>query len=186
MNIETDRRTQLIDLLRYPAIVASVPDRPALFIQRYFEQTFGRGVVRNPSLARTVEALMEGWGDGGMLFAEIDGFGGIGGTFDLLRDLRQTVPDVPVVILTQDVSGHDLTAERLPICDATLHQPFCEAALGDGIAAALRNNRLWRRRVTRRAFMDEIHWLAPSRQNPRLAAPEPCSGEAIYASSGWI
>jgi hypothetical protein len=54
-------------------------------------------------------------------------------------DLRRAAPQLPIVILSSQVSCHDFSRERQAICDATLRRPLSRSAFFLGVSAAQSN-----------------------------------------------
>lgn len=103
------------------------------------------------------------------IIVDVDSSGGIGASFDRLRNIREYVSELPVILVSAEVKRDDLTRERLPICDVTLRKPVSEASLLVGIRTAQFNCIVWRKRVSRR----DITSHAMSAQS--LPAPEPAT-----------
>jgi hypothetical protein len=85
--------------------------------------------------------------DWGMLVLCIDDFDGLGQIFNKLRYFRDKRPHVPVILTSFGFRSHDLTEERLAICDLSLKFPVDLAALDDVFEAMWHNNRAWVQRV---------------------------------------
>ncbi|MBL4918783.1 hypothetical protein [Szabonella alba] len=62
------------------------------------------------------------------------------GTVDFCMRVRHATPRLPLLLLSSEVRGHDLTCERMMACDVTLKSPMQELALTEGIRAAYQNN----------------------------------------------
>lgn len=61
-------------------------------------------------------------------------------TIDYCFRLRAIAPEMPILLLSSEVRGHDLTAERMAICDATLRMPVARLPFFEGVDAAVRNS----------------------------------------------
>lgn len=87
-----------------------------------------------------------------LMIVEIDGFGGIFGVFDKLLSLRQERPGLPVILASKRLREHDLSTERLPICDVSVALPTDAAELHLALLRANVNNFAWQ---MRRASLQE-------------------------------
>lgn len=81
-----------------------------------------------------------------LLFIEIEGFGGISAVLDKLRILRLERPDLPVVMASTRMRAHDLSVERLSICDVSLALPADAADVNVALQKARVNNFAWQMR----------------------------------------
>ncbi len=78
---------------------------------------------------------------------DIDSFGGIVDVYDRLRDLRDRMPSLPVILVTRETSTNDFGTHRLAITDVTLRKPLSVTMLEIGILeAAITNNLIWQSR----------------------------------------
>lgn len=77
---------------------------------------------------------------------DLDAMGGIGAAFDTLRGIRETFPDIQVLLVSGTSTRNEFGRHRLPICDVTLAEHFDENDLALGLIAASRNNAEWVRR----------------------------------------
>lgn len=80
------------------------------------------------------------------MMVDLDRFGGIDETCDGLRHLRETVPQLPVILLSRRMRVNDYSTERLPICDVSLRLPLSPAALELALMDAIHNNLIWQGR----------------------------------------
>lgn len=78
----------------------------------------------------------------------IDDFGSVSAIFDLVYSFRQRCPQVPVIIASATFSRDDLSAERLPLCDASVRMPCTDGRFATALALAVRNNASWQKRVS--------------------------------------
>lgn len=74
-----------------------------------------------------------------LCFVDSDAMGDLEDTVDLCLRLRNCAPAVHLILISSEVRGHDLTAERAAICDATLKSPLTERAIDAGVSAASNN-----------------------------------------------
>ncbi|WP_299599054.1 hypothetical protein [uncultured Tateyamaria sp.] len=74
-----------------------------------------------------------------LCFVDSDAMGDLEDTVDLCLRLRNCAPEVHLILISSEVRGHDLTAERAAICDATLKSPLTERAIDAGVSAASNN-----------------------------------------------
>ena len=74
-----------------------------------------------------------------LCFVDADSMGDIEDTIDFCLRLRNGAPAVQLILVSSAVRGHDLTAERSAICDATLKPPLTERVINAGVIAATGN-----------------------------------------------
>ena len=106
----------------------------------------GRDVALCPDLRRfnnLVGSPSRAWS---LLFIEIEGFGGITSVLEKLRILRLERPDLPVVMASTRMRVHDLSVERLPVCDVSLALPADAADVNVALQKARVNNFAWQMR----------------------------------------
>lgn len=77
---------------------------------------------------------------------DLEVMGGIGAAFDTLRGIRETFPEIQVLLVSSASARNEFGRHRLPICDITLAKHFDENDLALGLIAASRNNAEWCRR----------------------------------------
>jgi len=112
-----------------------------------FLQGVGLDVVACTSLRSTLaraHGQPMGWST--MILA-IDGFGGPRLVAEGLMSLRRKIPQLPVILISEEVQFHDFSAERAALCDVTLRAPLSAPALELGLAEAGANNLIWQARV---------------------------------------
>ncbi len=73
-------------------------------------------------------------------FVDADLMGDLEETISFCLQLRNFDPSVKIIMVSSQVRGHDLTAERAAICDATLKSPLTIAAVNEGVSAAKTNS----------------------------------------------
>jgi len=61
-------------------------------------------------------------------------------TVDFCMQVRRAIPTLPLILLSSEVRGHDLTCERMAACDVTLKTPVQAKMLTQGVEAAYANN----------------------------------------------
>lgn len=82
------------------------------------------------------------------LIVQIDYFGGIWEVFDELRRIRNTLSELPVILVSYDFAQDDFRCERLALCDASLRAPVSLASLEFGLTEAANvNNPAWQARM---------------------------------------
>ncbi len=106
-----------------------------------------------------------------LLIIEIEGFGGITAVISKLMMLREEHPDLPIILASTRMSAHDFSAERLPICDASLALPCTAADLHVATLNAVNNNLIWQKRLEE---LDGLPDAEPSAAMPP-ASPETSS-----------
>lgn len=72
-------------------------------------------------------------------------YGDIEATIDIAVQIRNSAPSLPIILVSSEVAGDDLTAERMMACDATLKAPFSAERLENALLAAHANNTHYRR-----------------------------------------
>lgn len=83
----------------------------------------------------------------GLVVLCLDDFDGLGPIYNKLRYFRDERPHVPVILTSFDFKYHDLSQERLSICDLSIRLPIetdSEEAL---FRAAGQNNMIWMKRL---------------------------------------
>lgn len=88
----------------------------------------------------------------GMIIICIDDFEGMGPIFDKVRHLRDVHANAPILLTSFAFKSHDLTEERLAVCDVSIRFPLDEASLPAIFVSAWENNHKWRARIS------EIHF----------------------------
>lgn len=83
-----------------------------------------------------------------MLLVDLDDLGGIAAVVDDLVAIRAAVPDLPVLLFTQETEADDLSRLRLALCDATLKLPVSQTRLDLALCEAQQNNAAWQARQT--------------------------------------
>ena len=128
-----------------PALVFAV-DATALTFEIETLREKGRDVAVCQDLRQFSHLLgsprrgRQGWS---LVMVEIDGFGGIFNVIDKLLSLRQERPALPVILASKRLREHDLSTERLPICDVSIALPASAAELHLAVQRANRNNFAW-------------------------------------------
>ncbi|MCF2872021.1 hypothetical protein L0664_13175 [Octadecabacter sp. G9-8] len=74
-------------------------------------------------------------------FVDADFMGDLEDTVDYCLRLRNHAPNIPLILISSEVRGHDLTAERSAICDVTLKPPLTKAIIQNGLSTAYQNQR---------------------------------------------
>lgn len=83
------------------------------------------------------------------LLIDLDGLGGIAKRFDMLRRLRDEMPQIPVILFSREFLVDDLSAERMWICDASLRPTATFSTLELALLISEVNNQHWQTQVTR-------------------------------------
>jgi len=82
------------------------------------------------------------------LIVDVDHFGGIVFVLGELRRIRDTFPEIVIVLVSGDFSYDDFNCERLAICDVSLRSPVSLASLEFGLSEATNiNNPIWQERL---------------------------------------
>lgn len=79
------------------------------------------------------------------LVVDSDFIGDVEDAVDFCMRVRRAAPQLPLLLISSEVRGDDLTAERMMACDVTLKFPLNEAQFGRGLSAAKQNNAHFRR-----------------------------------------
>jgi hypothetical protein len=85
--------------------------------------------------------------DWGLIVICLDDFDGVGPIFNKLRYLRNNRSEVPLILTSFGFSSHDMTEERLQICDASIRFPIIDSCLDGIFLKVWQNNLAWRRRL---------------------------------------
>lgn len=83
---------------------------------------------------------------GVLLLVDLDTLGGVAAIAADLMRLREGRPDIAVVLLSEEVSGHDFGLERLALADVTLRLPCAFASFEFALTEAPINNAVWQER----------------------------------------
>ena len=83
---------------------------------------------------------------GVLLLVDLDTLGGVAALADDLMRLRQSRPDIAVVLMSEEVAGHDFGLERLALTDVTLRLPCSFASFEFALTEAPINNAVWQER----------------------------------------
>jgi hypothetical protein len=70
-------------------------------------------------------------------------FGSVSQTFNIMRSFRLRCPSVPFILASEELSGDDLTLERLPICDVSIKLPMDMSCFPEVVNRAETNNHIW-------------------------------------------
>jgi hypothetical protein len=105
----------------------------------------------------------------GIVVVCIDDFNGIGPIFDKLRYFRNERPHVPVIITSCCFSSHDVSCDRLAVCDSSLRIPLDASSLDAFIEVTGQNNRAWCRRLF---TLNVINLTNTTLQHPNLIEAE--------------
>lgn len=81
------------------------------------------------------------------VFICVDDFTSLSSIFNKLRMIRSIVPEVSLIIASQEFGKSDFSTERLPICDVSVKLPLDEQELDDIMICARRNNIAWNIRL---------------------------------------
>jgi hypothetical protein len=82
------------------------------------------------------------------LFIDLEAVGGIEDAYDSLRALRNSHPEIPVILVSSGFLTNDFSTERLAVCDVSLRGPVTFAALEFAMAQAETNNVCWQDRLS--------------------------------------
>jgi len=85
--------------------------------------------------------------DWGLVVLCLDDFGGLGPIYNKLRYFRDERPYVPVILTSFDFKSHDLSQERLSICDLSIRLPLETGREETLFQAAGQNNMMWMERL---------------------------------------
>lgn len=83
----------------------------------------------------------------GVVVLCLDDFDGLGPIYNKLRYFRDERPHVPVILTSFDFKYHDLSQERLSICDLSIRLPIETGSEEALFLAAGQNNMSWMRRL---------------------------------------
>ncbi|WP_126978651.1 hypothetical protein [Frigidibacter oleivorans] len=74
------------------------------------------------------------------LVVDADYMGDVTDTVDFCLRVRRAAPELPMVLISSEVRGDDLTCERMMACDVTLKLPLTQSKLQTGIRTAFQNH----------------------------------------------
>ncbi|MBZ4022394.1 hypothetical protein CKO11_07980 [Rhodobacter sp. TJ_12] len=84
---------------------------------------------------------------GALLIVDLDTLGGVATMAESLMRLREGRPDISIVLMSEEVAGHDFGLERLALADITLRLPCAFASFEFALAEAPINNAIWQERM---------------------------------------
>lgn len=84
-----------------------------------------------------------------VLMVDGDHLGDIEDTIDFCMRVRRACPSLPLILVSSEMRGDDLTCERMQACDVTLKVPVSQIRLEGAIQAARQNNAY---------FLSRRHW----------------------------
>ena len=82
-----------------------------------------------------------------ILFFEVESFGGVDKTYEDLRFVRDSFPEVKVVFISENFLVDDFSLERLPLCDVSFRWPASRHNMMEGLDVARENNQIWTARL---------------------------------------
>lgn len=127
-------------------VVAEDPRSVAPYVRLI--RTAGLSCVQRDDLSTAIADCSGPRSPWACLVADLDGFGGVRPNLARFLALRRAVPDLPVVLLSDEVTLNDLSTERLAITDVTLRSPTHPLNFALGVIQALENNQIWQGRVS--------------------------------------
>lgn len=83
----------------------------------------------------------------GVVVLCLDDFDGVGRIYNKLRYFRDERPHIPVILTSSDFKSHDLSLERLSICDLSIRLPLEPRSEESLFQAAGQNNMIWIERL---------------------------------------
>ncbi|MEQ8431148.1 MAG: hypothetical protein RIE24_01400 [Silicimonas sp.] len=114
-------------------------DSTAEIYRMWVAQSGGNlGLLETPEAM--VEALLRFPGEVDFVIVDVDSFGDVGEAIDLCLYVRNSSPDVTLILVASEVSNDDFTAERMMACDATLRAPVSAGRMREAIQAGHQNN----------------------------------------------
>ncbi len=152
MNTQTDPLSWARDASAETAAASTLAiwlagEIPGLQTRQWLDSRFAK-VVMVPDTADLLRGIaeLERAAQQIVVVLELRAMGGIGKAFDVLRGIRETSPEIAVVLISDQSRYHEFDRHRLPICDVTLTADFDEDDLELALLAAKSNNRAWNRR----------------------------------------
>lgn len=119
----------------------------SVFIQNI--EKFSEGLVRVLPFERALEIVRKS-SKFKLFCIFVDYVGGPGVVVPSLLKFRVRQPHVPILLLSRDFGGDDLTTERLSICDVSLRLPVDEERFMDSVQVASKNIIEWKKRLSER------------------------------------
>jgi len=102
--------------------------------------------------------------DWGVVVLCLDDFDGVGPIYNKLRYFRDERPHIPVVLTSSDFKSHDLSQERLSICDLSIRLPLEPGSLESLFQTAGQNNMVWKERL---AGLEKVRMAKSPKVQPR-------------------
>lgn len=67
------------------------------------------------------------------VIVDVEHLGGVHKALDFCLDIRKALPDMKIILISDEVSGDDFGSERKAVCDGTLMKPVSQTRLLDAI-----------------------------------------------------
>jgi len=94
---------------------------------------------------RDLQWVHQGFEEIDLMIVDADFLGDVGDTIDFCMRVRRLMPQMPLVLISSEVSGDDFTCERMGACDVTLKAGFSRPRLEQAILTAYRNNAFYQK-----------------------------------------
>jgi len=81
------------------------------------------------------------------LFISVDEFGGPALLYNRLRDMRESMPNTAIILISAEFSTDEYGTHRLQLADVSLRYPFSRSTLFYALKQAPINLSLWKKRA---------------------------------------
>lgn len=139
-------RPMICDYAGDGAVMVVTRDPVELSRHIHWLETMGIAVETRSELRNAVQILARRPQAYALAVIDIDAFGGICATYDILRSLRERLPGLALILLSAEVASDDFGTSRLAIADVTLRKPLSCTTLELGVIEAHQNNLVWQSR----------------------------------------
>ncbi|WFE73792.1 hypothetical protein [Roseinatronobacter sp. S2] len=75
------------------------------------------------------------------VIVDVEHLGGVHKAINFCLTIRKALPDMKIILISDEVSGDDFGSERKSVCDGTLMKPISQTRLLDAILICSQNQR---------------------------------------------
>lgn len=94
------------------------------------------------------------------IFLGVDEFGGTAQLYDRLREMRNTMPNTAIILVSSELEGNEYGTHRLQLADISLCYPFTKLSLSLALKQAPGNLDVWKRRLVPSPVKSLAAWSA--------------------------
>ncbi|MDD7972458.1 hypothetical protein [Roseinatronobacter alkalisoli] len=75
------------------------------------------------------------------VIVDVEHLGGVHQALNFCLAIRAALPDLKIILISDEVAGDDFGSERKPVCDGTLMKPISQTRLLDAVLICSQNQR---------------------------------------------